>query len=372
MSVLFTRRGKAAPVVKYVEYVQTRSGQYIDTQFKPNNNTRVVMDAQMVGATSVGTYYLPFGARGGGYFFELFKASQSNWELTFLWGTTYPKYFTIDYSKRYVFEINKNTATVGTESYTYSNVAFQLNYSLYLGADNNGGSLLAPTPIKIYSCQIYDNGVLVRDYRPCIDPDGKGCLYEEVSQTYVYSADGSELYTPDTVPDIEVGTVYTFTANGTFTVPVDGSYSIEMHGGGGGGGSDGYVDVYYWGGGGGGGSGEMYQKTLTKGESYAITIGSGGAKTSSTGATGGTTSFGSLFSLAGGSGGQRVSNGVGGYQAYGGAKAGSLASAGSPGNTPSAGAGGYGNTSKPAQTYGNGGNGGQAGKSGAVIITFLG
>lgn len=164
-----------------LEYIQSNGTQYIDTLFKPNNNTRVVMDAQMVGATNMGTYYLPFGVRSGGYFFELFKASTSNWNLTFLWGTTYPKYFTIDYSKRYVFEINKNTATVGSESYTYTNTTFQLAYNLYLGADNDGGNLLAPTPLRIYSCQIYDNGTLVRDFIAAKLSDGTVGLYDKLS-----------------------------------------------------------------------------------------------------------------------------------------------------------------------------------------------
>lgn len=191
MSVFFRRRGEPQRV-NYVEYIQSNGTQYIDTLFKPNNNTRVVMDAQMVGATNMGAYYLPFGARGGGYFFELYKASTSNWNLTFLWGTTYPKYFTIDYSKRYVFEINKNTATVGSESYTYTNTTFQLAYNLYLGADNDGGSLLGLTPLRIYSCQIYDNGTLVRDLWPCYDPDGVACLYDKVEKKYYYNAGTGE------------------------------------------------------------------------------------------------------------------------------------------------------------------------------------
>lgn len=183
---------------------------------------------------------------------------------------------------------------------------------------------------------------------------------------------------------IPVGTKYTYTSDTTFVVPATGTYTIELHGGGGGGGGGakgGYemnATWYYANGGAGGGSGQTYTTTLTKGTSYALTIGAGGtggsfkssgyAATGGTGGTGGTTKFGSLYSVNGGRGG------TGGtcYES-GGTKSGSagvhegtLASGSSGGAT--------------VGSYGNGGTGGvgrnsgsgTAGQNGAVIITFVG
>lgn len=178
----------AATTIDYVTYIQGSGTQYIDTGFKPNNNTRVVLDAQMVNATTVSNMYTPFGVRGGGYFFELYKASTGNWNMTFLWGTTYNQYFTIDYSTRHTFEINKNVAKIDSTSKTYSTTTFQLSYNLFLGADNNAGTANAITPLRIYSCKIYENDKLVRDYWPCVDKKGVACLYDKVNGNYCYNA----------------------------------------------------------------------------------------------------------------------------------------------------------------------------------------
>lgn len=169
-------------------YIQSNGTQHINTRFNPNNNTRVVMDAQFVGATSQSTLYTPFGVRGGGYFFELYKASASNWNLTFLWNKTYNQFFNIDYAARHTFEINKNTASVDGVSVSYANGTFQMAYPLYLCADNNAGTVDAKSPLNVYSCQIYDNGTLVRDYVPCLsDTDGVG-LYDLVEGRFYGNA----------------------------------------------------------------------------------------------------------------------------------------------------------------------------------------
>lgn len=192
MAVLLT--GASVPqTVNFVNYIQTNGSQYFDTGFKPNQNTRIVMDAQFTAATSQSVLYTPFGVRAGGYFFELYKASTSNWNLTFLWNTTYSQYFSIDYSARHTFEINKNVATVDGTSKTYTAGTFQLAYPMFLSATNNTGVAESVTALRIYSCQIYDNGTLVRDYLPCLDKDGVACLYDQVNEEYVYHSGSGEL-----------------------------------------------------------------------------------------------------------------------------------------------------------------------------------
>lgn len=38
--------------------------------------------------------------------------------------------------------------------------------------------------IRIYSCQLYENGTLVRDYVPCVSPSGKVGLYDKVTKRF--------------------------------------------------------------------------------------------------------------------------------------------------------------------------------------------
>lgn len=171
-------------------YIQSNGTQYINTGIKPNNNTWIVMDAQFVGATDQSKLYTPFGVRGGNYFFELYKASTSNWNLTFLWNKTYNQFFNIDYAARHTFEINKNRGSVDDNGISYTNGTFQMAYPLYLCADNNAGAVDAMSPLKVYSCQIYDNGTLVRDYVPCISNDDTVGLYDLVEGKF-YGSMGS-------------------------------------------------------------------------------------------------------------------------------------------------------------------------------------
>ena len=41
--------------------------------------------------------------------------------------------------------------------------------------------------MKLYSCAIYDGGVKIRDFKPCLDADGVPCLYDLISKTAFYN-----------------------------------------------------------------------------------------------------------------------------------------------------------------------------------------
>lgn len=171
---------------KRVEFIQSSGTQYIDSGFKPNQDTRVVMDAQIISDPG-GSMAIYFGCRGDGHFYELFKAG-SGANLTFLYNTSYTKTFTVDYTLRRIVEVNKNIATVDGVSLSYDYAAYQMAYSLYLCADNNAGAVLAPTAMRIYSCQIYDNGTLVRDFIPCINTSNEVGLWDDVNSVFYANA----------------------------------------------------------------------------------------------------------------------------------------------------------------------------------------
>ena len=181
-------------------------------------------------------------------------------------------------------------------------------------------------------------------------------------------------------PPIDIGTTWLYEEDGSFKVPVTGTYQVEMHGGGGGGGG-GTGGSSRLPGGAGGGSGNLFTVELTKGDVIPVTIGAGGkggeyagssTHTNIDGETGGTTIFGD-YSLAGGGGG------LCGDTDSPGAASGNIAQKGNTvGVYESYAIGGDGNKNNPDQTYGDGGNGaqayeaGEAGQPGAVIVTFMG
>lgn len=41
--------------------------------------------------------------------------------------------------------------------------------------------------MKLYSCAMYDGGVKIRDFKPCLDADGVPCLYDFISKTAFYN-----------------------------------------------------------------------------------------------------------------------------------------------------------------------------------------
>lgn len=169
------------------EYIESTGAQYIDTGIKANNNTRVVIDFEMTatpGATSV-----IFGGRD----------SSSAAMFEFMWHAN--GYFRSDYNKtatqqwaveavgRRTVDKDKETTTVDGVSNSYTNATFSGSYNLHLFSLNDGGTTLKyPSSYRLYSCKIYDNGVLVRDYIPVMNGSGVYGLYDKVDGVFYASA----------------------------------------------------------------------------------------------------------------------------------------------------------------------------------------
>ena len=69
---------------KRLEYIKSSGTQYIDTGFKPNQNTRVVMDVTPVDVI-LEKMWCAFGVRQNGIYFGLYKASTRNMNLTWFY-----------------------------------------------------------------------------------------------------------------------------------------------------------------------------------------------------------------------------------------------------------------------------------------------
>ena len=267
------------------------------------------------------------------------------------------------------------TTPAGTTNVSATTFSAGVSIALF-GRKKSDGTVDELSKTRAFSCRVYENGTLIRDCWPCCDPDGVACMYDRVQKKYRYNQGSGAFGTPEAEPDsgVEVGTTWVYTSNTTFTVPADGKYQVELHGGGGGGAGvfDGNAGIWYCAG--GGGSGHLLELTLTKDESYAITVGAGGSKgtaysAGAAGSSGGRTTFGNQAVNGGGGGAVDMYFG----RTPGGAS-GNIATDGSTGTGYAA--GGKGNKNNTAQTYGDGGasntDGGINGQPGTVIITYLG
>ena len=173
-------------------YIQSSGTQYIDTGFNPNQDTGITIDYEMVGTSN---QYL-FGCRGTKWGDAMFCCSSLDGDTTLQdqYGAEY-KNTTVSAKARRFFEKSKSITSVdGTEISSFSSQTFQTPVSLYLFAANFNGSITMKASEKLYSCKIYDNGTLIRDYVPCINASGEVGLYDLVGKQF-YGNSGTGVFT---------------------------------------------------------------------------------------------------------------------------------------------------------------------------------
>lgn len=165
MSVFVTGAGDTSARIRYVEYLQSTGMQYIDTGVLLTPDLSVSVDYQVLTATNDTWFFSALnvssmiGMRAGvfnsAFYLTNMKASQP------------------DLTKRTVFT---------------GQATQECALSPYLFAENRDGAAYGRNAGRLYSCQIYVSGALVRDFRPCYDPEGVACLYDKVEEKYYYNA----------------------------------------------------------------------------------------------------------------------------------------------------------------------------------------
>lgn len=172
-------------------YIQSSGTQYINTGFKPNQNTRVVVDMQLTDSTLEQT---PFLAR---------KESQKNSFGIFLqkagWAVDYGALrlnfsSKITATERLSLDFDKTKVTMNGETLTFSAQEFLAPVNLFLFVRNTNGTLNNYAIAKLYFCRIYDNGTLVRDFVPCINASGEIGLFDMVNRQF-YGNAGTGIFT---------------------------------------------------------------------------------------------------------------------------------------------------------------------------------
>lgn len=173
-----------------VEYIESSGTQYINTGFKANQNTRVKMKFTYKSGDVV------FGAydAGGSNAYAL-QAVSGKW-YTYHGNSNATSSIAVTAGNTYEVDMNKNTTYIDGALARTANVnTFAGSYPILLSCLYNGTSGAGVyTSLRIYYCQIYDNGTLVRDYVPCKNSSGTVGLY-----------------------DIKNGKFYTNAGSGTFT-----------------------------------------------------------------------------------------------------------------------------------------------------------
>ena len=166
---------------KRLEYIKSTGNQYVNAGFKPNQKTRVSM--KMKSSQSTGNNVWLFGCQkswsSNGYAVSTYTAEFGNNSTT----TAFTIYDGI------VHEVDFDCGTLkidGSTVWSASGV-FQTELYLYLAAINANGTA-SGFDGYIYSCQIYDNGTLVRDFIPCQTAGGEIGLWDDVNSVFYGNA----------------------------------------------------------------------------------------------------------------------------------------------------------------------------------------
>jgi len=176
---------------KRVEYIQSSGTQYIDTGYKPVPAT-----------TKFEFMFQPDNISGNSFLFgcrpDTSATSQYTCTTYFSTGSVrqdwagFNTYFpTTNVNTKYLYTAYDNSISLNTDSVTgtITRSTTRLNFNFLLGTVNTNGTADDRRFIgKIYFSRLWDNGVLVRDFIPCIDPLGVACMYDLVGKKPYYNA----------------------------------------------------------------------------------------------------------------------------------------------------------------------------------------
>lgn len=177
-----------------LSYIESNGTQYIDTAFIPNQNTRIICDVQI---TDTSVRHL-FGARASANSGAFFVPCLSATTIRADYGGQKNTHTVGSVLNRMTIDFNKTTCTIGGISTTFSTETFSANASIALFASNTNGEIVADTykaKMKLFSCKIYDNGDLVRDFIPCMrDSDSKYGLFDLKNGVFYTNNGTGEFY----------------------------------------------------------------------------------------------------------------------------------------------------------------------------------
>lgn len=194
-----------------VQYIQSTGTQYIDTRFVPNQDTALNMKASpnsLVELTN-NDGFAPYGA-GAAYNSQAFECYFSNNQYEFNYGTQSTFIGTPAVGQVLEISHNKNIITLTVDNgtpvtRTLTANSFTVPRNLILFGIARSTNYLGKQ--LIYSCQVYDNGTLTRNYIPSIDYSGNIGLYDTVTDSFFTNA-GTGVFIAGP-PKIELPTGYT-------------------------------------------------------------------------------------------------------------------------------------------------------------------
>ena len=179
-----------------VEYIQSSGSQYIDTGVKSSASIGLSADFCFTDAQT--NQNLAQVYDGSGKYYQLIVLMLSSWgspdgAVWFVCGYSAIQYFKKADTDRHVYHFNADGQyTVEMDGIQYakadpSQTTFPAGaQNLYLFARISEAAD-GYARMKLYSCAMYDGGVKIRDFKPCLDADGVPGLYDLISKRAFYN-----------------------------------------------------------------------------------------------------------------------------------------------------------------------------------------
>ena len=177
-----------------VEYIQTWGDQRIDTGVKSSASIGLSADFCFTDARSNQNLAQAYEEAK----YQLTVLMISSWgspdgSVWFLCGYSANQYFKKADTDRHVYHFNADGQyTVEMDGIKYqkadpSKTTFTADArNLWLFV-RNSPAVDGYARMKLYSCAMYDGGVKIRDFKPCLDANGVPCLYDLISKTAFYN-----------------------------------------------------------------------------------------------------------------------------------------------------------------------------------------
>lgn len=164
---------------KRLTFIQSTGTQYIDTGFKPSTRTRVVVNIKFDALPTASSAI--FGARSSDTLVFMFIVTSDEKLIRSDYFGPAKLGFVDSLLSISVIDKNENIATVGNVVVTGEAVSERLEcgHNLFLFANDNVGGVHLFASCKLYAAQIYDDGVLQRDFVPCKSSEDIVGLYDK-------------------------------------------------------------------------------------------------------------------------------------------------------------------------------------------------
>ena len=175
-----------------VDYLQSSGNQWMNTEITPSQDTKVIIKfmvnqwgySSLIGgrtATDSNDQFTTyFDADFGGRF--LFRMDGMSSAITYT-GFKIKTIYTAKLSgTKMEFTLEDGTIPFSS-GVTISDFSSTVSMLLFKAKNVSGSGLYG----KVYSCKIYHQGNLVRDFQPCLDANGKPCMFDLVSRKPFYN-----------------------------------------------------------------------------------------------------------------------------------------------------------------------------------------